>query len=117
MRQSKPARRSERLSHKAGEAPSDRERVSIIHLTEAGEKLAREAMHETVRRGKSYHELVGQPNEDEVEESCGQRRRLSRNQAQRWLEKERADEMHQESPLLLYLSALFSVHSLRVQPL
>ena len=65
----------------------------LIHLTEAGEKLAREAMHETVRRGKSYHELVGQPDEDEAEGSCGQRRRLSRNQAQRWLEKERADEI------------------------
>ena len=65
----------------------------LIHLTEAGEKLAREAMHETVRRGKSYHELVGQPDEDEAEERCGQRRRLSRNQAQRWLEKERADEI------------------------
>lgn len=65
----------------------------LIHLTEAGEKLAREAMHETVRRGKSYHELVGQPDEDEAEESCGQRRRLSRNQALHWLEKERADEI------------------------
>ena len=65
----------------------------LIQLTEAGEKLAREAMHETVRRGKSYHELVGQPDEDEAEERCGQRRRLSRNQAQRWLEKERADEI------------------------
>ena len=65
----------------------------LIHLTEAGEKLAREAMHETVRRGKSYHELVGQPDEDEAKESCGQRRRLSRNQALHWLEKERADEI------------------------
>ena len=93
MRQSKPARSSERLSHKAGDAPLGRERGSIIHLTEAGEKLAREAMHEAVRRGKSYHELVGQPDEDEAKESCGQRRRLSRNQALHWLEKERADEI------------------------
>ena len=50
-------------------------------------------MHETVRRGKSYHELVGQPDENEAKESCGQRRRLSRNQALHWLEKERADEI------------------------
>ena len=57
----------------------------LIHLTEADEKLAREAMHETVRRGKSYHELVGQTEEEEAGGSSGQ--------AQRWLEKERADEI------------------------
>ena len=65
----------------------------LIHLTEAGEKLAREAMHETVRRGKSYHELVGQTDEEEARGSSGQRRSLTRDQAQRWLEKERADEI------------------------
>ena len=65
----------------------------LIHLTEAGEKLAREAMHETVRRGKSYHELVGQTEEEEAGGSSGQRRSLTRDQAQRWLEKERADEI------------------------
>ena len=65
----------------------------LIHLTEAGEKLAREAMHETVRRGKSYHELVGRTEEDEAGGSSGQRRNLTRDQAQRWLEKERADEI------------------------
>ena len=65
----------------------------LIHLTEAGEKLAREAMHETVRRGKSYHELVGQADEDDAGGSTGQRRSLTRDQAQRWLEKERADEI------------------------
>ena len=63
----------------------------LIHLTEAGEKLAREAMHETVRRGKSYHRLVGQP--EETDGNSGQRRSLTRDQAQRWLEKERADEI------------------------
>ena len=65
----------------------------LIHLTEAGEKLAREAMHETVRRGKSYHELVGQPDEAEAGQSSGRRKSLTRDQAQRWLEKERADEI------------------------
>jgi len=63
----------------------------LIHLTEAGEKLAREAMHETVRRGKSYHRLVGQP--EEADGSSGRRKSLTRDQAQRWLEKERADEI------------------------
>jgi len=65
----------------------------FIHLTEAGEKLAREAMHETVRRGKSYHELVGQADEDEADGSSGQYRRLPQDQAQRWLENARADEI------------------------
>ena len=51
----------------------------LIHLTEAGEKLAREAMHETVRRGKSYHELVGQADEDDAGGSTGQRRSLTRD--------------------------------------
>lgn len=63
----------------------------LIHLTEAGEKLAREAMHETVRRGKSYHRLVGQP--EEMDGNSGQRGSLTRDQAQSWLEKERADEI------------------------
>ena len=63
----------------------------LIHLTEAGEKLAREAMHETVRRGKSYHRLVGQP--EETDGSSGRRGSLTRDQAQSWLEKERADEI------------------------
>ena len=36
----------------------------IVCLTEKGKRMAKEAMHEAVQRGKSYHELVGQATEE-----------------------------------------------------
>lgn len=51
-----------RALEESGYLTIDEER--FVHLTEAGERLAREAMHETVRRGRDYHELVGEKTDD-----------------------------------------------------
>ena len=59
----------------------------LIHLTEIGKSLAKEAMTETVRRGRSYHELVGQPSEEENNISPVSFRQPSLQQALNWLEK------------------------------
>ncbi len=65
----------------------------VVHLTEAGEQMAREAMHETVRRGKSYRELVGQFTEENTAEPEGGCRRLTPEQALHWLKKQQADRI------------------------
>ncbi len=59
----------------------------LIHLTEIGKSLAKEAMAETVRRGRSYHELVGHPSEEENDASSVSFRRPSLQHALNWLEK------------------------------
>ena len=63
----------------------------IVCLTEKGKRMAKEAMHEAVQRGKSYHELVGQATEEsETAESAG-KGKLSAGQAESWLRKEKAE--------------------------
>ena len=72
----------------------------IIHLTREGEHVAREAMHEAVRRGKSYHELVGpSPEEIDAEDPDGSCV-FSVKQAEAWLRKEQAEAIS-EAVLIL----------------
>ena len=58
-----------------------------VRLTEKGRQLARESIHQTVRTGRSYHELVQQLQEQESDPEAGER--LLQERALRRLEKER----------------------------
>ena len=63
------------------------EKDHSVHLTETGRQMAREAIRQTVNRGRNYHELVQQLQAQEqgieIDEQQRQKQRL------RWLEKER----------------------------
>ena len=59
---------------------------NLIRLTKPGEQLARASMHETVQRGKNYHELIGQLQTESGEDDAPQA--PTAEQAVRRLEKE-----------------------------
>lgn len=68
-----------------------REKDHSVSLTDTGRHLARESIHQTVTKGRDYHELVrhlqAQEQGEQVDEAVIREHRL------RWLEKEHAAEI------------------------
>ena len=65
-----------------------RETDRSVRLTEKGRHLARESIHQTVRTGRSYHELVQHIQAQESDPAVSEQ--LLWEREQRWLDKERA---------------------------
>lgn len=70
----------------------------IIHLTGAGEQMAKEAIHETVNKGLDYHAIAKQIREKE--DFSGNSDEKHREQVMRWLVREKAEDL-QEAILIL----------------